>query len=77
MCMFPSEVNFACPQCGQIGPESWQVTNEVFALMKVRKGKVNPVRFSENEGFAVKPLVCLGCGYTLLFKASVDDVTEE
>lgn len=72
--MKPKEINFPCPQCGQTGPLSWWVSEEAFALMKVRRGTTAPVEFSSFEGVPVLPHICTGCGYTLLFKADLEDI---
>lgn len=73
--MQPHEMNFACPQCGQTGPESWETSSEVFALMKVTKGSVHPVRFLTDQGTPVKTYFCTTCGYTVLFRANIEDIT--
>lgn len=75
--MQPGFMNFPCPQCGQAGPDSWISSPEVFALMKVTKGEDLPVKFISNAGFGVKPYICATCGFTVLFKATLDDISDD
>lgn len=72
----PEAMNFACPQCGKSGPDSWDTSNEVFALMKVRKGEQMPVKYSGHEGLPVIPHFCRSCGYAVFFRAELSDITE-